>query len=268
MASNPSGSGPFGGACPACGYPAAVDAAVCPACYVQLASVPPPQPPQVQNSPGTDGFGARNPANLPLIVGSIMLVAVVLSIVLGRLIDPQAGVDDPPSLLVGTAAGQQGADGVTVPAQVPAPQARSGGGSLLIAPQETQRRLEREGAKTGDVQVSLVWDNYNDLDLHCIDPAGEEIFWRRRRSTSRGELDVDMNAGLGPFSAEPVENIYWPSGRAPRGAYRVFVNYFAFNGGADPTPYVVTLKVQGEVRHFSTRDPTSSRSLRSESDDP
>ncbi|MEQ2006200.1 MAG: VWA domain-containing protein [Limisphaerales bacterium] len=55
-------------------------------------------------------------------------------------------------------------------------------------------RLKREEAKTGDVQISLMWDNLSDLDLHCIGPDGERIFHNHRRSTSGGELDVDMNS--------------------------------------------------------------------------
>jgi uncharacterized protein YegL len=55
-------------------------------------------------------------------------------------------------------------------------------------------RLQREEAKTGDVQISLMWDSLNDLDLHCVGPDGERIYHNHRRSKSGGELDVDMNA--------------------------------------------------------------------------
>src|SRR5690349_9156642 len=37
---------------------------------------------------------------------------------------------------------------------------------------ELQRRLDLVGATSGDVQISLAWNNNNDLDLSCQDPNG------------------------------------------------------------------------------------------------
>src|SRR5687767_6359581 len=45
-------------------------------------------------------------------------------------------------------------------------------------PREFQDRLKAAGAQTGDIQISLIWFNSNDLDLHCVDPSGFEICWR------------------------------------------------------------------------------------------
>ena len=36
---------------------------------------------------------------------------------------------------------------------------------------ELRARLEREGAQSSDVQISLMWNNYNDLDLHVVCPS-------------------------------------------------------------------------------------------------
>ena len=55
---------------------------------------------------------------------------------------------------------------------------------------DIQDRIEREGGKTGEVQISLAWDDFNDLDLHLFCPSGERIYfnnrkgsqWKRRRS--------------------------------------------------------------------------------------
>ena len=97
-------------------------------------------------------------------------------------------------------------------------------------------RLRDAGAKGGDIQISLFWENFNDLDLHCIDPKGEEIFFSNRISSrTHGELDVDRNASE-PYTNKPVENIYWPVGGAPPGLYRVSVVHFANHGGRRTRP--------------------------------
>src|SRR5207237_4273195 len=43
---------------------------------------------------------------------------------------------------------------------------------------------------TGDVQVSVSWDAPSDVDLHVVDPSGEEIFYGNPASASGGQLDV------------------------------------------------------------------------------
>jgi len=110
-------------------------------------------------------------------------------------------------------------------------------------------RLVRAKAKTGDVQITLAWNNGNDLDLWCVDPFGEHIFFGNRIARSAGELDIDMNAG-GAETNEPIENIYWPRGEAPSGKYQVFVNYFANHGAPDPTAWTVDVLNKGRRSHF------------------
>jgi hypothetical protein len=115
--------------------------------------------------------------------------------------------------------------------------------------EETARRVRRYGAQSGDVQLTLSWDSVNDLDLHCIDPSGDRIFYRQKQSSSGGELDVDMNASA-PLSRQPIENIFWPTGAAPLGRYQVLVHHYRNHGGADPTPYRVEVTIHGTTRTF------------------
>tara|TARA_B100000945_G_scaffold267278_1_gene227322 strand:- start:755 stop:1951 length:1197 start_codon:yes stop_codon:yes gene_type:complete len=86
-----------------------------------------------------------------------------------------------------------------------------------------EQRLEREGAKRGSVQISLLWDNWNDLDLHVITPSGEHVYHDNRNSSCGGELDIDMN--FKPTSKTPVENIVWTK-TPPPGVYRVGVRHY------------------------------------------
>ncbi|MBQ2187585.1 MAG: S8 family serine peptidase [Bacteroidales bacterium] len=78
---------------------------------------------------------------------------------------------------------------------------------------------------TGDVQILLSWNNYNDLDLYCVDPADSIVFFKNPRVPSGGRLEIDMNA-QSPYKKNPIENIYWPKNKAPNGKYKVFVHYY------------------------------------------
>lgn len=121
---------------------------------------------------------------------------------------------------------------------------------LFETDDDLTQRLEQAGAQFGDPQFSLAWNNRNDLDLHVIDPAGNHIWFRQRTSPTGGKLDVDANADRMRLTNSPVENIYWPPGRAPEGNYVVYVHHFANHGDRDPTPYTLRITMKGRVREF------------------
>lgn len=101
------------------------------------------------------------------------------------------------------------------------------GSGITIAETPTDddmdERLEREGGKSGAVQVTLSWDDYNDLDLHLFCPDGERIYFNNKTSNCGGVLDVDMN--VKPVSNNPVENIVWENIPNP-GKYKVGVHFY------------------------------------------
>ncbi|MCS7065135.1 MAG: YfaP family protein, partial [Fimbriimonadales bacterium] len=116
---------------------------------------------------------------------------------------------------------------------------------------EIVRRLRERGAQFGDPQLSLMWNNINDLDLHCVEPTGTHIWFRNRRSEQTGgQLDVDANADPTTRTDRPVENIYWSPGNAPQGTYEVYVHHFANHGAPDPTPYTLRIVANGRVREY------------------
>ncbi len=96
---------------------------------------------------------------------------------------------------------------------------------------------------TGDVQVSLTWDVDSDVDLHVVDPSGEEIFYGNPDSASGGQLDLDSNAGC-TLDHKRAENITWPAGHAPSGHYQVLVDYWDACSQTG-THYVVTVNRKG-----------------------
>lgn len=102
----------------------------------------------------------------------------------------------------------------------------------------------------GDVSVQLLWGNENDLDLHVIDPDGEEIFFGNTVSLSGGQLDQDANAGC-TSSVTPIENIFWSTGTAPSGLYAVLVtNYGTCAGNPAETPFTVRTIVDGVMSEY------------------
>jgi len=119
---------------------------------------------------------------------------------------------------------------------------------------EVLLRLQREGARVGDVTVSLAWSTTDDLDLHVFTPSGAEISYSNREAGG-GVLDVDMNAG-GRTSTEPVENIFLGDAdtgvEAPRGRYKVVVQNYAYHThkphGA--VPWKVQLRMNDELHEY------------------
>jgi hypothetical protein len=102
---------------------------------------------------------------------------------------------------------------------------------------------------TGDVQVTLSWDVDSDVDIHVVDPAGEEIYYGHRRSASGGELDLDSNAGC-EIDGVRNENITWPVGRAPQGQYTVRVDYWDACG-VQQSNYTVRINSGGNTQTFT-----------------
>ncbi|MBV8980331.1 MAG: hypothetical protein JO086_05470 [Acidimicrobiia bacterium] len=97
---------------------------------------------------------------------------------------------------------------------------------------------------TGDVQITLVWADGNDLDLHVIDPSGTEIYFSNPKSPTGGTLDHDDTAGCANTGAH-VENVFWPAGGAPPGRYRVFVKNYSSCGA--PSRYSLKATAKNNV---------------------
>jgi hypothetical protein len=114
-----------------------------------------------------------------------------------------------------------------------------------------ERRLGEVNAKGGDIQISLSWHNYNDLDLHCIDPAGVEIFSAIHISArTGGELDIDQNAHLPYNMCAGGEYLLALSAERPPG----FIESLSFTirriVTSDATAFLVRTVVQGKTNYF------------------
>ena len=115
-----------------------------------------------------------------------------------------------------------------------------------------KERVKTAGGRVeGDLRCSLSWGNFDDLDLHMVEP-GYEIYYgnRTRHSPSWGMLDVDMNAGHGT-TRKPVENvIYIDRNKMKDGIYKLFVHQFSKRETAD-VGFIVEIEFDGTIYSFS-----------------
>jgi pSer/pThr/pTyr-binding forkhead associated (FHA) protein len=124
---------------------------------------------------------------------------------------------------------------------------------LSMFSSKIRKRLEEGNAKLGSVQISLAWENRNDLDLHVLDPDGFEIcFAQKVAPVSKGELDIDRNVNFIGSTNEPVEHVVWEDESAPYGNYKVYVNHYTKHHlQPDKTEYEVEVLVDGELEKFT-----------------
>jgi len=70
-----------------------------------------------------------------------------------------------------------------------------------------------------DVRIALCWDADNtDVDLHVVEPSGEEAFYSHNRTTIGGLVSRDFTQGYGPEE--------YLVRRAQPGTYKIFAHYF------------------------------------------
>ncbi|MFY0577176.1 DUF2135 domain-containing protein [Cystobacter fuscus] len=96
-----------------------------------------------------------------------------------------------------------------------------------------------------DLRVVLSWDtDETDLDLHVVEPSGEESWYGHKETASGGSLDVDVTTGYGP-------EIYTQA-NSQTGTYKILVDYFSDHGNAQTEVKVDVLIHEGtdrEERH-------------------
>ena len=75
-------------------------------------------------------------------------------------------------------------------------------------------------SRSDALRITLAWEtDANDVDLHVVDPRGEECYYSHKSTASGLELYEDITQGLGPevIRTEKLE----------KGTYHIGVNYFA-----------------------------------------
>jgi hypothetical protein len=92
---------------------------------------------------------------------------------------------------------------------------------------------------TGDIAFRLYWQGEEDLDLHVVEPSGAEIYFLQRKAESGGELDVDCNAAPDRICWTPIENVFWPVGKAADGDYVYWVDMFQAAQAKQEVPFTL-----------------------------
>lgn len=108
------------------------------------------------------------------------------------------------------------------------------------------------------LEVNVSWDQPSDVDLHVVEPSGNEIFFGNKGpSSTGGTLDLDSNdippgvAGVCAIDNIDNENVSWPTGTPAAGTYQVKVDYFSTCGVRNVTNFVVTVTNSGVVSTFT-----------------
>lgn len=129
--------------------------------------------------------------------------------------------------------------------------------------------------KYGPVQVTLRFDQPQDLDLYLVEPLPDggscEIYYGNPNSPpfdgglpfplpfpipvtpscgALGYLDLDSNRGCTIDNVD-TENIIFPPNRvATRGHYTVRANFYQSCQSMGPVPWEVTVRANGQVRYY------------------
>ncbi|OHD13387.1 MAG: hypothetical protein A2Y34_04915 [Spirochaetes bacterium GWC1_27_15] len=98
------------------------------------------------------------------------------------------------------------------------------------------------------LKIVLMWDtDGTDVDLHVVEPSGEECYYGYSSTKIGGSLDVDVTNGYGP----EVYTLATPT----KGTYKISVHYYSDNGYPQTEVKVYAVLYEGTqnevVKEFS-----------------
>lgn len=108
-----------------------------------------------------------------------------------------------------------------------------------------ESEIELIAVGTGNLQVSLSFDNAKDVDLILVEPNGEKIGYFNEISDNGGELDLDSNAGCWIDNVNNENITYSDSAYVEPGLYQVYVDLYENCDPTIATNFVVTVLYQG-----------------------
>lgn len=115
-----------------------------------------------------------------------------------------------------------------------------------VADSMVKQRVKAAGGNVqGFLRVSASWSNYDDLDLHVVEPDGRDVGFQAKTGGTGCFLDVDANGGHAS-TRQPVENIAWEFPPTKDGEYRVYVKQFVKRENSN-TGFQVEIECNGEI---------------------
>lgn len=131
----------------------------------------------------------------------------------------------------------------------------------LAGKSEIKDQVVSQGGKVGVLRFSIMWspkdsiDN-SDLDAHCVEPSGFEIYFSSKVSrTTGGNLDIDIT---NPRNHKQngkgvVENITYPSiSKMKDGTYMFYVNQYS---GRNSQGFTAEIEFNGEIYSYTYSNP-------------